>query len=55
MNNPQVVPGTLVQKQHNYGKISISGLQGNRVCTLFDYDEYGALLWKYEINEKELR
>ena len=55
MNNPQVVAGTLVQKQHNYGKISITGSIGNRICTLYDFDEYGKQLWKYEINENELK
>jgi len=50
-----VVAGTLVQKQHNYGKISITGSIGNRVCTLYDFDEYGKQLWKYEINENELK
>jgi hypothetical protein len=55
MNNPQVVKGTLVQDQRNYGQVSITGQPGNRVCTLYDYDEYGVLKWKFEINEKELK
>jgi alkaline phosphatase D len=55
MNNPQVVKGTLVQHERNYGQISITGQLGNRICTLYDYDEDGILKWKFEINENDLK
>ena len=55
LNNPQIVPGTEVEKKRNYGKIAVTGDKGNRTCLLQDFDEYGKLLWEYKINESELR
>jgi alkaline phosphatase D len=55
LQNRLEVKGTLVQKQRNYGKISVSGEKGNRSCLLQDFDEYGKLLWEYKISENELK
>ena len=55
LNNPQVIPGTLVQGKRNYANISITGKQNNRTCIIRDFDEYGKIQWEIKINEDELR
>lgn len=52
--NPLRIENTLVTK-HNFGKISISGEVGNRVCTIETYDEKANEIWEYTITEKELK
>lgn len=49
------VPNTLVYKHRNFGKVSVTGSIGNRVCSVELFDDNAKLLWKHEIPEKELR
>jgi alkaline phosphatase D len=48
------VPNTLT-KRHNVGKVSVTGVKGNRVCTIELYDDGAKLLWTHKIPEQELR
>jgi alkaline phosphatase D len=48
------VPGTLTH-QRNFGKISVTGAAGKRVCTIELFDENAELLWKHTIPEETLR
>lgn len=43
-----------VEKVQNYGKLSVTGLPGNRVLTVNVIDKKGAPLASYAINQKEL-
>lgn len=54
-NNPQVVPGSLVQGKRNYATVSVTGDVNHRKCTIKDFDEYGVQLWEYIIDENELK
>jgi alkaline phosphatase D len=40
--------------QHNFGKVTILGPEGNRICRLECMDAYGNLLWRHEISQQEL-
>lgn len=53
-NNPNRIPGTYV-KVHNFGRISISGPQGKRVCAMECRSNIGTQIWRYEIPEEALR
>ena len=53
-NNVDRIPGTLTDKQ-NYGRISVAGAPGSRVCTLFTYNNRGKLEWEYKISENDLK
>ncbi|MES2591785.1 MAG: alkaline phosphatase D family protein [Bacteroidota bacterium] len=39
----------------NFGKVSVNGPAGKRVCTIELYDDSAKLLWKHDIPEEELR
>lgn len=53
-HNVDRVPGTLTDKQ-NYGRVAITGPVGNRVCTLYTYNNRGKLEWEYKISENDLK
>jgi alkaline phosphatase D len=53
-NNAFRVPGTLFDRQ-NYGRISITGTPGNRVCKLQTYNNRGKLAWEVNIGENDLK
>jgi alkaline phosphatase D len=52
--NADRIAGTLTDKQ-NYGRVAISGAAGNRVCTLYTYNNRGKLEWEYKISENDLK
>lgn len=52
--NPTRVPGTLADFQ-NYGRITISGDAGNRVCLMEVFDNRGRKVWDFGINQNELK
>jgi alkaline phosphatase D len=52
--NPQRVPGKIYEEQ-NYGKISVTGTAGNKVCLLEVFNNRGKLKWSHAIPEKELQ
>lgn len=52
--NPNRVPGTLT-RHRNFGKVSVTGPAGQRVCAIELYDDNAKLLWRHEIPEGELR
>lgn len=52
--NPDRIKGTLTDKQ-NYGRVAIAGTVGNRVCTLYTYNNRGKLEWEYKISENDLK
>lgn len=52
--NPTRIEGTLADFQ-NYGRITISGEQGNRLCNIEILNNRGKLLWEYQINENDLK
>jgi alkaline phosphatase D len=52
--NPDVVPGTLIV-QRQFGLIRIGGPEGERRIALESYDTSGALLWRHEIDARDLR
>ncbi|MGB3949143.1 MAG: alkaline phosphatase D family protein [Bacteroidia bacterium] len=52
--NTARVPGTLT-RHRNFGKVSVTGEVGKRVCTIELYDDNAKLLWKHAIPEEELR
>lgn len=51
--NPLRIDGT-VKQGHNFGKITISGEKGNRVCTMETFKRNGKRKWIYSINQNEL-
>lgn len=51
--NPLRIPGTK-KLGHNFGRISISGEAGNRICTLENFKRNGKRKWVYSINQNEL-
>ncbi len=51
--NPNRIEGTLADFQ-NYGRITISGEPGNRVCTMEILNNRGKQLWEYSINQNDL-
>jgi alkaline phosphatase D len=51
--HPLRVEGTKVVA-HNFGKVTIHGPQGARICRLETYDAYGKLLWSHAIPQTEL-
>ncbi|MBX2903658.1 MAG: alkaline phosphatase family protein [Chitinophagales bacterium] len=51
--NPLRVEGTKKQG-HNFGRISISGEKGNRLCTIETFKRNGKRKWIYSINQNEL-
>lgn len=53
-DNPQRVPGTLLAER-NYGKVSISGPEDDRICTFSSYDKKGRLQWEHSIKARDLR
>ncbi len=53
-NNPGRVEGTLADYQ-NFGRITIEGETGNRVCLMEIFDNRGKLVWEYRINQNELK
>ena len=53
-DNPDVVPGTLVAKRQ-FGLVRVSGPSGDRRVTLESRDTTGALVWRHELRERELR
>ncbi|MCF8260962.1 MAG: alkaline phosphatase family protein [Melioribacteraceae bacterium] len=48
------VDGTLTQK-HNFAMLKVTGPRKNRLLTIKDYDKDGNELWKFEINENDLK
>jgi alkaline phosphatase D len=54
-HNAEVIPGYRNEKQNNYGKIRIEGIQHNRKCILENYNYLGEIMFRYTINEKELQ
>ncbi len=52
--NPLRVENTLVT-EHNFGKISITGTQGNRICLIQTFDENANIKWEYKIPETDLK
>lgn len=53
-DNPDIVPGTLVAKRQ-FGLVRVSGPSGERRITLESHDTAGALLWRHELRERDLR
>jgi alkaline phosphatase D len=51
--NPNRIPGTLADYQ-NYGRVTIEGETGNRVCLMEIFDNRGKLVWAHRINQNEL-
>jgi alkaline phosphatase D len=47
------VPGTLADYQ-NFGRVTIEGETGNRVCVMEIFDNRGKQVWEYRINQNEL-
>ncbi len=47
------VPETKVVA-HNFGKVTIEGPLGQRLCKLQTFDDYGRLLWTHEIPQQAL-
>ena len=54
LTNPDVVPGTLIGKRQ-FGLIRLTGPQKARHIALESYDQTGALLWRHELDAKDLR
>ncbi|MEO7444605.1 MAG: alkaline phosphatase D family protein [Ferruginibacter sp.] len=54
INNPQRLEGTLVEEQ-NFGKISVSGLKGNRIFSLAIIGIKGTTLGRWSVTEKDLQ
>ena len=54
LSNPQIVEGTLALRQ-NYGRVTVSGKEGNRICLLETFNNKGELEWSYTIEEQELK
>lgn len=52
--NTNRIPGTLTHR-HAFGKVSVNGPIGKRVCSIELYDAKAKQLWKHEIPEEELR
>ena len=52
-NNPNRIEGTVVY-QKNFGKISLTGPAGNRVCKLYLYGKAGHLKWDYTIKSEDM-
>lgn len=52
--NIERVANTLTHHR-NFGKVSVTGIKGSRVCTIELFDDNAKLLWKHEIPELELR
>ncbi|MCS6818622.1 MAG: alkaline phosphatase D family protein [Chitinophagales bacterium] len=51
--NPMRVEGTAIQGR-NFGRITIYGNKGDRVCRMEAFDRRGKLKWKYEIHQNDL-
>ena len=54
-DNPNVVPGTLVNDAHNFGILRFSGPRTNRKVVLECWDYTGKLRWTHEIKASELK
>ncbi len=52
--NPSRVQGTLADFQ-NYGRVTITGTAGERVCILEIFNKRGKKVWEYSINQNELQ
>ena len=52
--NPLRVAGTKFAFR-NFGRVSISGEAGNRICTLETYNRRGKKKWSYQIAQNELK
>jgi alkaline phosphatase D len=52
--NPLRVKGTKFAFR-NFGRVSVSGEAGNRICTLETFDRRGKRQWKYQIAQSELK
>ncbi|CAN5418104.1 alkaline phosphatase D family protein [soil metagenome] len=52
--NPSRIPGTLADYQ-NYGRVTITGNTGERVCILEVFNNRGKVIWEYSINQNELQ
>ena len=53
-NNPLRVAGTKFAFR-NFGRISISGEAGNRVCTMETFNRRGKKKWSHQISQNELK
>ena len=53
-NNPQRVPGTLVNDDQNFGLLRFSGPCNDRVLAMETYDSKGTLRWRHEVRAKDL-
>lgn len=54
-DNPNVVPGTLVNDAHSFGILRFSGPRTDRVLTMECWDYTGKLRWTHVVKAKELR
>jgi alkaline phosphatase D len=52
--NPDIVPGTFIARRQ-FGLIRVSGPSNGRHITLESHDQSGALLWRSEIDARDLR
>lgn len=52
--NPTRIEGTLADFQ-NYGRITIQGETGNRVCVMEIFNKRGKTVWTYSVNQNELK
>jgi alkaline phosphatase D len=53
-NNPMRIPSTLVT-ENNFCKLTLSGAKKDRILTITCYNSDGKELWRYAINEKDLK
>ncbi|HEX9615285.1 MAG TPA: alkaline phosphatase D family protein [Bacteroidota bacterium] len=53
-DNPNMVPGTLVNDAHTFGLLHFSGPRRDRVLTMECWDHTGKLRWKHQIKATEL-
>lgn len=55
VENPNRIPGTLVNDKHNFGLLRFAGPRTERRVTLECYDKDGNKRWQHEIAAKDLR
>jgi len=53
-DNPNIVPGTLVNDAHNFGILKFTGPRKNRVLIMECWDHTGKLRWRHEIKASQL-
>lgn len=55
LNNPQLLPNTLVTDRHGFGMLRFSGKKNDRVLTMEAFDTNGSSMWIYSIHENDLK